>query len=530
MSLEDLSPRRFMALTEAYARRYTLTRRSALAGLAAAAAAPRMALAQTPKRGGALRVGRDQEPDTLDPHKTSLAVANATMSMIYEPLARRDADGKVAPALAEGWEFRDNNRTIVFHLRKGVTFHDGAPCDAAACAFTVNRMLDKATACPTVFLLGPLDSVEVIDPLTVAYKFKQPFVPMWVGLTLAYCGILPPGAVQKLGVGFGRSPVGAGPFKFTSWSPDGGIKFARNDAYTCGPVAWLDSVQLTQYPEDATRVAALQSGEINAIFNGQSVPLDRVRSLKSDSEMHLEQRVSQSTRALCFNQSLKPMDDLRVRQAICHGVDPTRVIALALDGNASVAYGGLASAIPGYDKRVEQLAYKYDPAKTEELLAAAGIKPGTELKLICNDTPSVRRSAEIVQAQLKDVGLDISIQSMPIGQVVVQSKKKEHHIYFYTYAYPDADALYVIFNSKSALYRDYADDPDIDAWTDQSRVEFDDAKRQALYDKVQERLVEQAHWAPLFEPLNFAAFDQSVQGGALRSDGDVDVTKIWLST
>ena len=529
MSLEDLAPKRFLALTEAHLRRHVLSRRAALAGIAATAIGGGSLHAQTPKRGGMLRVGRDQEPDTLDPHKTSLAVANATMSMIHEPLARRDGDGKVAPGVAEGWEFRDNNATVVFHLRKGVTFHDGSPCDAAACAFTVNRMLDKATASPTVFLLGPIDGVEVIDPLTVAYKFKQPFVPMWVGLTLAYCGILPPGAVQKLGTGFGRAPVGAGPFRFVSWSPDGGIRFARNDAYTCGPVAWLDSVQLTQYPEDATRVAALQSGEINSIFTGQSVPLDRVRSLKGDGEVHIEQRVSQSTRALCFNQSLKPMDDLRVRKAICHGVDAGRVVALALDGNASVAHGGLPSAVPGYDKRVEQLAYKYDPAKAKELLAAAGVAPGTELKLICNDTPSVRRSAEIVQAQLHDLGLNISVQSMPIGQVVVLSRKKEHHIYFYTYAYPDADALYIVFNSRSALYRDYADDADIDAWTEQSRVEFDDAKRQALYDRVQERLVEQAHWAPLFEPLNFAAFDRSVQGATIRSDGDVDVTKIWLS-
>jgi peptide/nickel transport system substrate-binding protein len=110
----------------------------------------------------------------------------------------------------------------------------------------------------------------------------------------------------------------------------------------------------------------------------------------------------------------------------------------------------------------------------------------------------------------------------------VQSKKAEHHIYVYTYAYPDPDILYPVFNSKGSLNRDFIVDPEIDAWTEQSRVEFDDAKRQALYDRVQERLVDQAHWVPLFEPLNFAAFDRKVHGGALRSDGDVDVTKIWL--
>jgi len=529
MSLEDLSSRKFLALTEQYLRRHVLSRRAALAGLAAAALAPGSATAQTPRRGGTLHVGRVEEPDTLDPHKTSLSIANATMSMIYEPPARRDDDGKVVPAFAQGWEFRDGNKTVVFHLRPGITFHDGSPCDAEACVFTVKRMLDKATAAPAAFLLGPIDTAEAIDAQTVAYKYKQPFVPLWVGLTLGYCGILPPGAVQKAGAAFGRAPVGAGPFKFVSWSPDGGIRLARNETYKCGPVPWLDGVQLTQYPEDATRVAALQSGEINAMFSGQSVPLDRVRSLRASTGIQLQQRVSQSTRALCFNESLKPTDDLRVRQAICHAVDPKRIIALALDGNASVAYGPMPSAIPGYDKKVEELAWRYDPARAKELLAAAGVAANTELKLICNDSPSIGRSAEIVQAQLREVGLAVSIQSMPIGQVVVLTKKAEHHIYLYTYAYPDPDVLYPVFNSKGSLYRDFAVDPDIDAWTEQSRVEFDDVKRQALYDRIQERLVEQAHWAPLFEPLNFAAFDSTVQGATLRSDGDVDVAKIWLT-
>ncbi len=538
MSLEDLSPRQFMALTQAHLRRHVLEhslvasspllgRRTMLGGAIAAAAATAGPAWAAPTRGGTLRIGRVEEPDTLDPHKTSLSIAQSTMLMVLEPLARRDGDGKVMPGFAEGWEFRDQNRTIVFHLRQGVTFHDGSSCDAAACAYTVQRHVDAATASPTAFMLGPIDKAEVIDAHTVAYHFRQPFVPVWVGLTLSYCAILPPGPAAK--PQFGRNPVGAGPFRFTSWSPDGGIKLARFDGYKCGPVPLLDALQLTQYPEDATRVAALQSGEIQAMQSGQSVPLDRVRSLSSDSEIKLLKRVSQSTRALCFNQSLAPMNDLKVRQAICHAVDPKRVIALALDGNAGVAYGPMPSAIPGYDKKVESIAYNYDPARAKTLLAEAGVAAGLELRLICNNSPSIRRSAEIVQAQLREIGISLSVQSMPIGQVVVQTKKAEHHIYLYTYAYPDPDVLYPVFHSAGSLNRNFAANPELDRILEASRTEFDDAKRQALYDAAQEMLVRQAYWAPLFEPLNFAAFADSVKGAVLRSDGDVDLTVVSLN-
>ncbi|HEX3347762.1 MAG TPA: ABC transporter substrate-binding protein [Acetobacteraceae bacterium] len=533
MSLEDLPPKRFLALADDYLRRYALSRRAALRGALATAATvsalgSTASRGDTPRKGGTLRVGRVEEPDSLDPHKTSLAVASATMGYIYESPARRDDDGKLVPALAEGWELRDGNKTLVFHLRQGATFHDGSPCDANACVFTVKRMLDPATAAPTAYLLGAFDTIEAIDDHTVAYKFKQPFVPVWVGLTSSYCGILPPGPVQKLGAQFGRNPVGSGPFKFVSWAPDSGIKLARFDQYKAGPVPLVDALQFAQYPEDSTRVAALQSGEINAIWSGQSVPLDRVRSLKRESDIQVQQRPSLSIRALDFNESRKPLDDIRVRRAICHAVDPQRVIALALDGNANPAHGPLPSAMPGYDKKVDQLAYKYDPDQARALLKDAGVQPGTTLHLICNDSPSIRQSAEIVQAQLKDVGLTVTIQSMPIGQVVALTKKAEHDIYLYTYTYFDPDILYPAFDSKGSLNRDFVADPDMDRMIEASRVEFDDAKRQALYDTIQQKLVEEARWAPLFEPLNFAAFDSSVQGAVLRVDGEIDARKVWL--
>ncbi len=535
MSLEDLHPRDFLKLTEAHLRRHVLSRRAALAGLGVAAASsllptPAQAQAQTPRHGGVLRIGRVQEPDTLDPHKTSLAVAESTMLLILEPLARRDPDGKVIPALAQAWEFRDNNRSIVFHLRPGVTFHDGTPVDAAACVFTANRQMDKATASPTTFMLGPLDKVEAIDPQTVVYHYRQPFVPIWVGLTLSYCAILSPTAVAAEKERFGRKPVGAGPFKAISWSPDAGLKLARFDAYKCGPLPYVDEVHLTQYPEDSTRVAALVSGEIQGIYTGQSVPLDRVRSLRSNADIKLSTRPSQSIRALDFNQSLAPINDIRVRQAIYQAIDPKRVITLALDGNAKVAHGPMPSAIPGYDAKVEQMGFPYDPAKAKALLAEAGVGSGLQLKLICNDSPDIRNSAEVVQAMLREVGVTLSVQSMPIGQVVVLTKKAEHHMYLYTYTYPDPDVLYPVFASNGSLQRNFVNDPALDKLLEASRVEFDAAKRQALYDEIQETLMRKIYWVPLFEPLNVVAFAKSVQNVELRSDSDVDLTKVWLST
>ena len=329
MAFDRMDPRDFLSLTYAHAQRHALGRRQVLAGFGALAGAAALSgvpfqAARAEGRGGTLRIGRDQEPDSLDPHKTALSISDYTNLFIYEPLARIDTEGKVVPGLAERWEFSDGNKTILFHLRDGVTFHDGSPADAEACAWTTRRMMDPATAAPAAFLMGPFDTAEVVDRLTVAYRFKEPFVPVWIGIASSYAGIVPRQSVEKLGDQFGRNPVGCGPFRFTGWAPDSGITLARFDDYKCGPVAAPDGLQLLYFPEDSTRIAALETGEIDALATGQAVPADAVRRLRQDGEVQLLSRPAQIIRALAFNQGMAPFDDIRMRRAISHACHAER--------------------------------------------------------------------------------------------------------------------------------------------------------------------------------------------------------------
>ena len=283
--------------------------------------------------------------------------------------------------------------------------------------------MSPATASPSAFFLGPIERTEVINPTTVAYHYKEPFVPIWVGLTLGYTAPLSRKAVEALGDRFGRQPIGAGPFRFVSWSPDRGIRFERYKDYKVGPMPNIDAVEFLHYPEDATRLAALETGEINAIYSGQSVPLDAVRRLKGRDDITLIQRPAQMMRALAFNQKLAPTNNPDVRKALCHAVDPQRVVAFALDNNAKAATAPLPSTIKGFSEKAASKGYPFAPDKARAMLAAAGHGNGLQLKMIVNDTPPIRRTAEIIQAQLRDVGVTVTVESMPIGQWSVSPRR-----------------------------------------------------------------------------------------------------------
>lgn len=533
MSLRDLSPEAFDSLTRETVRRFAISRRRMMLGSAALAAGlglPRIGFGQEPQPGGVMRVGRAEEPDTLDPHNTTLSVSSMTMDLIYEPLARLDYDNNLVPGLAESWEFTNENRTLVFTLKPGALFHDGTPMDAEAVAWTVARHIDPDNASPSMFFLGPIEGAEVIDDLTVAYHYSDPFVPVWVGLTLGYCAPISPAAVEALGDRFGREPVGGGPFRFVSWSPDRGLRMERNEDYgPINPPPALDAVEFTHYPEDSTRIAAFETGEINAIFHGSSVPLDAVRRLRGNPDLELIERPAQMMRALVFNQSREPFDNPEVRKAFAHAVDIDRIIAFALDGQAARAVSPIASAIPGFNPDVEAAGYAYDPDRAREILEAEGYGDGLSVTLLCNDTAVIRRTAEVVQAQLGEIGVEVTIESMPIAQWSAVSSQGNHDMVISTYSYPDADVVFTALHSTGSLTRTFADNPELDALIAEQRITVDEDARQALLDEIQTIVVSEAYWKPLFEPLNFAVIDTEIQGAILTGNGIIRADLVWMT-
>jgi peptide/nickel transport system substrate-binding protein len=525
-----MSGREFDLHAQSLLKRHVLSRRTFLGASMAAGAAAMLPFSPAfaePKPGGIFRVGKDETPDTLDPQKTSLSVSQRIMDYLYEPLARRDLDGNTIPGAAKEWEFINDNKTIVFHLMPDGAFHDGSPLDAAAVEFTILRHLDDATASPTKQLLGPLEKVEVIDPSTIAFHYKDPYAPIWVGLTLAFTAPLSKAAVEEKGDNYGRSPVGAGPFKFLDWTPDRGIRLARHDDYKFAPVAFVDGVEYIHYPADATRIAALETGEIHAIYGGNAVPVDAVSRIRGNSDLALLDRPATLMRALSFNTGKAPMDNPKVRQAIAHAVNPEMIVAIALNNTAVVAKSPLPSSVLGQVNVTDEFGFGHDPEKARALLKEEGVE-GLKINMLCNDTAPIRRTAEVIQQQLNEVGIELALNIMPTGQYAVEMRKGEQDLTLATYTYAEADVLYLFFEKSSALNTSFHKDDELNEMVVAQRREVDWDKRKAILADIQKRIVENVYWLPLFEPNYFAAVTAEVQDARLAADGEIQPQTIWL--
>ncbi|HRV98225.1 MAG TPA: ABC transporter substrate-binding protein, partial [Aminobacteriaceae bacterium] len=214
----------------------------ALALLAVAALALPAAAAE-------LRIAQVADISSLDPHKVSDIYSANVIRQIYSNLVQVDEHMEIVPDLAESWENPDN-LTWIFHLRKGVTFHNGDPLTAAAVKFSLERIKDPATASPGATHLREVASVEAIDEHTLKIVTKRPFAPMLMSLTRYETSIVSERAVKEAGADYGsKAAVGTGPFKFMSWSRGDKVTLEKFDGYFRGPAS-LDTLVYRGIPED----------------------------------------------------------------------------------------------------------------------------------------------------------------------------------------------------------------------------------------------------------------------------------------
>lgn len=507
------------------------------AGAAALALAGGFPAARAQAPGGTLRIARGQESDTLDPHKTTLLVAHEVCWQIYDSLIYLDESGTVYPGLAESWEFSNGNKTVTFKLRPNVNFHDGTPFNADAVKFTVDRHLDPATASPTNWILGPIDRVEVIDPMTVAYHYKDPFIALWVGLSYSYCAPVSPAGVAKHGDQFGRNPVGTGPFKFVSWEPDQGITLVRNDEHTWATpmyknpgVAYLDGATYVVIPEDATRLAALESGDVDVISGTDAVPVDKLRQLERTEGITVNTRPAVGLYYSYINTKIKPLDDVRVRKALNYAIDKNKIIALVLDGYGAPAYSPVGSAFADYNPKVKEIGYDYDLEKAKALMKEAGQEAGFSVDYLVIEGPVYRRVAEVIQQDLAAINVTVNIQTYPVGELFALAPKGEAGFVFFYYTYSDPDLIYALLKEGQAMSWSFQSNKELDGLLDAQRIEFDPAKRKELLHKIQEIAVEDALWLYLWEGVYVAAMQSKVKGLVLDTVGFHHLQELWIES
>jgi peptide/nickel transport system substrate-binding protein len=493
------------------------------------------------KPGGTLKLTVATEPNSLDPAKTVLAAANAVNSLIYDRLVYIGKDGLPKPWLAESWQIGDGGKLLTFKIRTGVKFHDDTPLNAQAVKFTFDRLLDPKTASPAKSFLGSLETVEAPDETTVIFKFKEPFAAIFTNLSIAYNGIVSPTAVEKSGEQYPRNPVGSGPFKFKSWQTGREIVLERNASYKNfredienKGAPYVEQITLTVIPEAATQLAALESGSLDVV----AIQADNAPRITKDERFNVIQiKTSIQLWFLDFADKA-PFNNLEFRKAVSHAVDRKTIVESAASGFASAATSPLPNGVAGHDPNINP--YPFDPAKAKTILKEAGWTPGANGILEKDGKPAsftivapagdstTKRAAEVVQANLKEIGLDAKVQIQELSALVGQLGKGEFDMVLLGVGWSDPSYLSIVYKSKNiAVLR--AEDKELDALLTKADTTLEPTARLALVKDGQKAVLDRAKVTPLYSLWGLTAVQKKVQGLKLDALFNILYNDIWLS-
>ena len=503
----------------------SLTRRALLGtGLAAGAAlSTDPLLAPAPraqgKRGGVLRV-RGYDPPHFDPHQTLNFKTNTTLSFVYSKLVRHRVGAGVTPGtftiepdLAERWEEPDDT-TVVFHLRKGVRWHNKPPVNgreltAEDVKFTYDRFLTEK-ANPQRFMLDPVDRVEVVDRYTVRFRLKDPFV--WLVSVLANpinTWIVARECVEKYGdLKRADAAVGTGPFMLDRYDPNVKTVFRRNPDYFQRGTPWVDGVEWTVLEDDSVGLASYATGQIDAgpwhWWVVRQADLDTMK--KRRPELMYRDLLSNVTTGIYMRTDKPPFNDVRVRRAVSHAVDRQAIIdAVYLKGEPTPA---ISRGVPEWSPRIDQLGpgatyYKHDPKEARRLLAEAGFPNGLKTQLNC--TPGYGADAvdafQLVQKQLKSAGIDAVLNLQEYGAYIsttFNGKYEGMAVGPFSITWEPHSNLYGMYMPEMGRNSSHVSDPKIIAMLrDQMRTKDLEARRRIIFD-IQRYAAEQQYYVYLY--------------------------------
>ncbi|MGM0924119.1 MAG: glutathione ABC transporter substrate-binding protein [Bacillota bacterium] len=345
------------------------------------------------------------EPLTLDPQDADDAVSNQANVLLYDKLVTFDKDNKIVPQLATEWESSPDATKITFKLRDDVTFQDGTPFNAEVVKTNFERVLNEDNKLSRHSLYAEfINTINVDSEYQVTFKFKKPFGPALSSFAHGAGGIISPKAIKD-NKDIGKEPAGSGPYKLKKWVPGTEIVFEVNPDYWGGN-AKLDTITFKPVPENSSRTIMLENGEVDVIAPVATQDIER---LKENENVSVDITPIYRTIYISMNQRNPLFQDVKVRQALNYAVDKKTIVEKILLGQGKVAEAAIGSSVAGYSSVG---AYEYDPEKAKELLAEAGVKEGTTIKLWTPDGRYLMDSkmAEFIQANLQEVGFKVEFQ------------------------------------------------------------------------------------------------------------------------
>jgi peptide/nickel transport system substrate-binding protein len=503
--------------------------------------------------GGDLVFGTAADPVVLDGALVSDGESLRAIDQIYETLVSlKPGTTELEPGLASSWEISEDGLEYTFTLQEGVTFHDGEPFNAEAVCFNFDRWynftgsLQNPSASyywQTVFggfaEFDPesgapeesyFESCEAVDESTVVIRLTKPSSAILGALSLSSFSIASPKALTDYGADEGtvdeegiyhptgtfgtEHPIGTGPFMLDSWERGTRLTLVRYDDYW-GEPAKLDSVVFTPIPDNAARLQALQSGDIQGydLVEPQDIP-----TIEGDSNLQILDRPAFNVGYVGINQAKPPMDKLEVRQALAHGLNRQEVVDSFYGGRGEVATQFMPPDVLGWADDVT--TYDYDPELSKQLLQEAGLTLPVEIEFwYPSDVsrpymPDPKRNFEAFAASLNDAGFKVVPKTAPwspdyLGNV--DEGNTQVYLLGWTGDFGDPDNFVGTFFQTAQPAWGFENQEIFDILTE-AETETDPAARTALYEDANRMIMDFLPGVPYVHTSPALAFVAGVEG------------------
>jgi peptide/nickel transport system substrate-binding protein len=443
--------------------------------------------AEKPQRGGRLTVATDSTAVGLDPHLVLAFASYTFFEHVYETLIRYNQNMELEPCLATSWEQPDD-LTYIFHLRKGVKFHDGSDFTAEDVKFTFERLLDPKTKAPRGVFFKSISRIEAPDKYTIKIVMSQPYPPFLNTIGTAWYGaIVSKAAVEKHG-SLQANPIGTGPFKLIKY--EHGVKgvYERFEDYWDKGKPYIDGFDFIVIKDETSRVAALRKGTVDIGWIKEAQLADLLAK-----EKNLKILIGPPVRQNRFwmKADRPPFDNVKARQAVASALDRQEIIDTVLMGRGTLSTALPPGCVP-YALSQSEMAklpfYKQDLALSKKLLKEAGYPDGFEFTCITSPhSPDYIPCAEIMQRQLVKVGIKMNIVQKDWGITLKTYRSGDFiSIMFAGIWYPDPEGYsYNYFYSKaSGNYFGFKDEK-LDRLFEAQHTEANLEKRIKLWHELQ---------------------------------------------
>ncbi|MDB4974211.1 MAG: transporter substrate-binding protein [Myxococcaceae bacterium] len=506
-------------------------------------------LSQTPVSGGELLFAFDgaSVPFTFDPHHSLFAPHHRIMRSIFDSLVVALPGHRFGPWLAKSWSIAEDGRSYTFQLRDDVRFHDGTRFDAQAVKVNFDRIADPKNALYSQIQLGPYAATTVLDDFAVRIELTAPYAPLLAHLSHSQLGIASPKALATFGNQVHAHPTGSGPFRFQSLQAGTEVVLTQNADYRWAPAgaarsgpALLQKLTFRNVPEEATRVAVLQSGQAGA---SDLIPPQNLLSFRKSPDFQvLEGELLNHNYSLFLNTDRAPWNDERARRAFRQALDLDAAVQTIYLGTTKRAWSPLSPSLLAYDPSLER-SFRQDRAAAARTLDELGWKPGPDgvrqkdgqrLSLVFLDSQGNREKRldliTLFRGHLRQVGIELRVESQPLGAWMSRVQAGEFDLLGASQFAADPDVLRRLYTpgGRARIAVCKVDDAELTRSLEQASEEGDLEKRAALYKQAQHRILDRDLSIPIYVLNYTVASSNRVQGIGIDAHGFPSFHAAWL--